>query len=275
MSRDNIDTDSENGGADQKHGGIPNAKDLFRKVESDEKLPFTYHLEELRVRLIYCAVVIALFFALLYSFSDALFEIVRRPMGDYEIISIAPAEAFFAYMKISFYGAIVLAMPVLLYHTWQFIAPGLLEGEKRYTSAFVIAGSIFFVIGASFCYFLVLPYGMEFLLGFAEGAIKPQITVGNYISFAFRLLIAFGLIFQLPIIIIILTKLGIVTPDSLASKRAYFIVGSFVISAILTPPDVFTQTVMALPIIILFESSLLVSRFINKKSEQKEDGDEK
>lgn len=254
---------------------IPGAKDLFRKVESDEKLPFTYHLEELRVRLIYCAVVVALLFALLYSVSDALFEIVRKPIGDYEIISIAPAEAFFAYMKISFYGAIALSMPVLLYHTWQFIAPGLLEGEKKYTSAFVIAGSIFFVIGASFCYFLVLPYGMEFLLGFAGDAIKPQITVSNYISFSFRLLIAFGLIFQLPIIIVILTKLGIVTPDSLAEKRAYFIVGSFVISAILTPPDVFTQAVMALPIIILFEASLLVSRFINKDSAQDEESDEK
>ena len=250
--------------------GTPVKKEPLRRVEESEKLPFTAHLEELRTRIIYCAVTVFVIFAVLYGVSDFLFDYFRKPMGGFDLIAIAPTEAFFAYLKVSFYAALIVSVPMLLFHTWEFVSPGLLESERRYTGWFVVAGSIFFAIGASFCYFIVLPYGIQFLLSFGGDDIIPQISVDNYISFVFKIIIAFGVIFELPLVIFFLTFLGIMTPESLASKRPFFIVGSFVVAAILTPPDVFTQTVMAMPMIVLFELSLIVSRIIIKKEKGKE-----
>ena len=250
--------------------GTPVKKEPLRRVEEDEKLPFTAHLEELRTRIIYCAATVFIIFAIFYSVSDYLFDYFREPMGGFELIAIAPTEAFFAYLKVSFYAALIVSVPMLLFHSWEFVSPGLLESERRYTGWFVVAGSIFFAIGASFCYFVVLPFGIQFLLSYGGSDIIPQITVNNYISFVFKIIIAFGAIFELPLVIFFLTFLGIVTPESLASQRPFFIVGSFVVGAILTPPDPFTQTVMAMPMIILFELSLLVSRIIIKKEKGKE-----
>lgn len=239
-------------------------KERLRRVGSDEKLPFTIHLEELRTRIIYCAVTVFLVFAVLYSVSDALFNYFRQPMGEYGLIAIAPTEAFFAFLKVSFYLAIIISVPMLLYHSWEFVAPGLLESERRYTGWFVVVGTLFFGIGSSFCYFIVLPFGLDFLLSFGGDDIVPQISANNYISFMFKMIIAFGMIFELPLVIVFLTMLGIVTPEDLASKRPFFIVGSFVVAAILTPPDVFTQAIMALPMIILFELSLIFSKIFIK-----------
>ncbi len=252
----------------EESGAVHARRDRLRRVDQDETLPFTSHLEELRLRLIYCSVTIFVVFCALYSVSDYLFELFREPMGDYQIIAIAPTEAFFAYLKVSFYMALIISTPLLLFHVWEFVAPGLLENERRYTGLFVVFGTLFFVLGGLFCYFLVLPYGLSFLLGYAGDSISAQITASNYISFTFKLIIAFGVIFQLPIVIILLTKIGVVTPDALSEKRPFFIVGSFIVAAIMTPPDVFTQIIMAGPMIILFETSVLVSRlFIVKKDE--------
>ncbi len=245
-------------------------KKVVRKVEEDEKLPFTVHLEELRWRLIYCVVTIAVLFVALYAFSDKLFELVRKPIT-VDLVFLAPAEAFFVYVKISIYIAIFISTPMLLYQIWQFIAPGLFESERKYTAGFVIFGTLFFLIGASFCYFLVLPMGLEFLLGYAGAGLKPMISVGNYISFIFKMTLAFGVIFEMPIVIVFFTKLGFVTPETLRTKRGYLIVGSFVVASILTPPDIFTQVIMALPIILLFEMSLLVAKFFVPKPIEEED----
>jgi len=256
----------EQAGEEKSSGEIYARKKVVRKVEPNEKLPFTMHLEELRWRLIYCMVTVAVAFAALYGVSDYIFQFIRKPL-DMDLVFLAPAEAFFVYLKIAFYMAIVASIPMILYQAWEFIAPGLLESERRYTGAFVVLGTVFFIIGASFCYFVVLPYGLKFLIGFGGEGLKPMISVGNYISFVFKIALAFGVIFEMPIVIVFLAKMGLVTPESLAKKRSYFIVGSFIVSAILTPPDVFTQVIMAVPMLILFELSIIASRFFIHKPE--------
>ncbi len=248
-------------------------KKVLRQVGADEQLPFTLHLEELRMRIIYVVATVAIVFAALYAVSDGLFEIIRRPL-DTQLHFFGPAAAFFAYLKISIYGAIIISIPMILYQAWEFIAPGLLQTERKYTGAFVIFGTLFFLLGAAFCYYVVLPFGLKFLISYGGEGLTPVISVGEYLSFIFKLMIAFGLIFELPIVIVFLTQLGLVTPASLAKKRPYLIVGSFVIASILTPPDIFTQVIMAFPIIILFEGSLLVSRLFMRKPADLDDDEE-
>ncbi|VAX24416.1 Twin-arginine translocation protein TatC [hydrothermal vent metagenome] len=263
------DWDDEENTTTQKPGGEYAHKKVMRKVDEDEKLPFTIHLEELRWRMIYCAVTVFVVFIALYAISDALFQIVRKPIGT-ELIFLAPAEAFFVYLKISIYTAIIVSIPMILYQVWEFVAPGLLDAERKYTGAFVIFGTLFFLIGAGFCYEIVLPLGLHFLIGYAGEGLTPMISVGAYISFMFKLVLAFGAIFEMPIVIVFLAKMGIVNPASLREKRGYVVVGSFIVASILTPPDIFTQIIMAFPIIILFELSIIVAGFIVKKSPEDE-----
>ncbi len=234
----------------------------LRRIGDGEQLPLTGHLEELRWRLIYSATTVFVCFVILWSFADTLFAVVRYPLGDHALIAIAPAEAFFAYMKVSFYGALALSMPALLYHAWEFVAPGLLAVERRYTGWFVTIGTLFFVIGASFCYFVVLPFGLDFLLTFGGDQITAQTTVEYYLSFVIKMTVAFGIVFEMPVAIVLLARLGIVTPEKLASSRPYVFVGCFLVGAILTPPDVFSQLIMAAPMVILYEVSIIVSRFM-------------
>jgi sec-independent protein translocase protein TatC len=246
-------------------------KKIMRRVEPDDKLPFTVHLEELRWRLIYCLVAVGVAFIGVYSVSDAVLEIVRKPLG-MELVYLGPAEGFFMYMKLSFYVAVMIAMPVILYHTWEFVAPGLLAGERRFTGLFVVFGVIFFAMGAAFCYYAVLPVGLKFLTSYGGEGLKPMISVGNYISFVFMFILAFGLIFEMPLVIVFLIRMGLATPEWFAKQRSYFIVGDFIVAAVLTPtPDVISQLMMAVPMMILFEVGLLASRLIAPKKAEKGD----
>ena len=246
-------------------------KKVMRRVEPDAKLPFTVHLEELRLRLIYCLITVGIVFIGVYAVSDGLLDQIRKPLG-LELVYLAPAEGFFVYIKLSFYIAVMISMPMILYHAWEFVAPGLLEGERRFTGLFVTFGVIFFAFGAAFCYYVVLPVGLKFLMSYGGEGLKPMISVGNYISFVFMFVIAFGLIFEMPLVIVFLTKMGLTTPEWLAKQRAYIIVGDFVVAAVLTPtPDVVSQLMMAVPMMILFEMGLLASRLLRPKKEDKAD----
>jgi sec-independent protein translocase protein TatC len=240
------------------------ARKRLRRAGEDETMPLTAHLEELRTRLIYGFVTLFVVFAALWGVSDTIFAIVRRPLGDHGLTAIAPAEAFFSYVKVTFYAAIIVAMPMILYQTWEFVAPGLLAAERRYTGWFVVFGTLFFAIGVLFCYFAVLPFGLDFLLSFGGDQIQSQPTAEYYLGFVVKMVLAFGLIFEMPIVIVFLVRMGLVTPATLAEKRSYVIVGCFIVAAILTPPDVFTQVVMALPMVILYELSIVVGRMFVK-----------
>jgi sec-independent protein translocase protein TatC len=174
-------------------------------------------------------------------------------------------EAFFTYLKVSFLAAIMVASPVILYQFWLFVAPGLYDKEKRLLIPIVVLSSIFFVGGALFGYFVVFPYGFKFFLGFATEIIRPLPSMKEYLSFSSKLLIAFGLVFELPLIITFLAKLGIVTVPFLKKNRKYALLLFFVGAAILTPPDVVTQVMMAMPLMVLYEVSIIGARIFGRK----------
>ena len=236
-----------------------------KRFEAGSEMHFTAHLGELRSRLIRSLIAVVLGFGLCYAFSQRLLEFLWRPMGR-ELVFIAPTEAFFAHLKVAFLAGLVLAWPYICYEVWSFVAPGLYESERRYTLPFVIGATAMFLLGGTFVYTLILPYGMAFLLGYGGAFLVPMISVGAYVSFSLRLFIAFGAMFELPLVIVLLSKIGLVTPQMLSKNRKYVIVLSFVVAAVLTPPDVFTQMLMAVPLLALFEISIVLCRFTAPKA---------
>ena len=248
-------------------------------LTEEEKLPFTDHLEELRRRLIISVIAIAVGFIVSYFFSKQLFEILMKPL----IVSLPPKstliftslpEAFFTYLKVSLLSGIFLASPVVLYEMWAFISPGLYKHEKRYVVPFVLFSSIFFIGGALFGYFVVFPFGFKFFLGFATDYIRPMPTIKEYFGFCAKLLFAFGVIFELPLFVLFLSRIGIVNEKMLRKQRKYAILLVFVTSAILTPPDVMTQLMMAGPLLALYEISIWVAKVFGRKRVEEEPDEE-
>jgi sec-independent protein translocase protein TatC len=244
------------------------------KAENAEKqeseMHLTDHLEELRKRLITAFIAIAVATVGAYYFSEDLFRLLMAPLlnvmpADSGLIFTSLTETFFTYLKISLLAGFFIASPVVIYQIWRFSAPGLYAKEKRYVFPFVFFATIFFVGGAMFGYFVVFPFGFKFFMGFATDFITPMPTVKEYFSFSVRLLFAFGVVFELPVVTAFLALFGLVTAKSLANKRKFAVLGSFVISAILTPPDVVSQLMMAGPIIILYEISIIVARICGRK----------
>jgi sec-independent protein translocase protein TatC len=243
----------------------------------DDKMPFTQHLEELRHRLIKCAIAIGIGFLICYFFKEEIFHWLMTPLlqalpeeEGKKLIYTAPHEAFLTYLKVSFLGGVGVAVPVILYQFWCFVAPGLYEQEKRYVFPIVLISTVFFLGGALFGYFIVFPYGFQFFVSFASDSITPLISTKEFLSFATRLLLAFGLVFELPIVTLFLAKLGLVSAPFLRRWRKYAIVLVFVIGAMLTPPDVFTQALMALPLIILYEISIWIAHIFGRKEGEEE-----
>ncbi|MFH1931423.1 MAG: twin-arginine translocase subunit TatC [Pseudomonadota bacterium] len=241
-------------------------------VDSAEKQPFLSHLEELRKRLVVCAIGVGAGFVIAYIFAERLFQLLVAPLkavmpeGDQLIFTNLP-EMFFAYIKVAFIAGIMAASPLIFYQLWMFIAPGLYQKEKKMAIPFVISSTILFVGGALFGYFVVFPFGFKFFIGFSNEYVKALPSVKQYFSFSMKLLFAFGAVFELPVIIFFLSKMGIVTPQFLRQKRKYAILLTFVLAAILTPPDVITQCMMAGPLIVLYEIGIIVSRIAQKKKE--------
>jgi sec-independent protein translocase protein TatC len=244
-------------------------------VDSAEKQPFLSHLEELRKRLVICAIGVGAGFVIAYIFAERLFQLLVAPLkavmpeGDQLIFTNLP-EMFFAYIKVAFIAGIMAASPLIFYQLWMFIAPGLYRKEKKMAIPFVVSSTILFVGGALFGYFVVFPFGFKFFIGFSNEYVKALPSVKQYFSFSMKLLFAFGAVFELPVIIFFLSKMGVVTPQFLRKQRKYAILLTFALAAILTPPDVITQCMMAGPLIVLYEIGILVSRIAQKKKEGRE-----
>jgi sec-independent protein translocase protein TatC len=240
---------------------------------SDEKQPFLAHLEELRKRLIVCAIAVGAGFVISYIFSKQLFSLLILPLTkvlppESRLIFTSLPEMFIAYIKVALIAGIILAVPVIFYELWMFLAPALYQREKRYVVPFVLFSTILFVAGSLFGYFVVFPYGFKFFISFATEDIQALPSVKQYFSFAIRLLLAFGLVFEMPVAVLFLTKIGLITPESMRKYRKFAILGSFILAAILTPPDVATQLMMALPLIILYELSIFISRGVYRKRQE-------
>lgn len=239
-------------------------------MPEDEKLPFTAHLEELRKRLIICFSAVGIGFVISYIFSKSLFEILMQPLlaampPEEKLIYTALPEAFFTYLKVAFLAGILLAVPVIMYQLWIFIAPGLYKNEKRLLMPIVFLSSLFFLGGALFGYFVVFPFGFKFFMGFSSDYVRPLPSMKEYLGFSAKLLFAFGIVFELPLFITFLARLGIVDTKFLKAKRKYAILLFFVFAAILTPPDVITQVMMAGPLIVLYEVSIVGAKLFGKK----------
>ncbi len=248
-------------------------------MHEKDKMPFTAHLEELRDRLIVCFAAAGIGFCLCYGFKETLFQILIHPLvqvmgkGDKLIFTGLP-EAFFAYLKVSLLGGLMLAMPVILYQFWMFVAPGLSTKERRMMIPVVFLSSVFFIGGALFGYFVVFPFGFRFFLGFANENIQALPSMKEYLSFSSKLLLAFGLVFELPLLLTFLARLGVVSVEFLKKQRKYAIIIFFAGAAILTPPDVVTQLMMAFPLMLLYEISILGARIFGKKRSDEDNADE-
>ena len=241
---------------------------IWRKaIGSDDKLPFTDHLDELRHRLIISLVGIGLGFAVSYGFSQQLLLLLQRPMPA-RLVFIAPTEAFFVNLKVAFYAGLFLSVPLLLFELWKFVAPGLYERERRYSFPFLIMSTLLFLMGAVFAYVVVLPITLHFLIAQGGESWQPNITLSNYLSFCLRLILAAGLIFEFPVLMYFLAKVGVVTPELLVKNRKYAVLAAFVISAILTQSDVFSQVLLAVPLFLLFEVSIFVAKRVASGREE-------
>lgn len=225
------------------------------------EMTLTEHLTELRSRLIKSILAIVIGALGSYFFADILIRYLTEPID--ELVFIKPTEAFFTYIKVSLLAGLIIALPVVLYQFWSFILPALQDREKKYLNILLPVSVILFAVGIAFCFFIVLPLGMRFLLDFGSIDLEPMISISYYISFLTSLILPFGLIFQLPLVINLLVKWGLVKLQSLTAFRKYIIVIIFVVSAILTPPDIITQLFMAGPLIILYEGSILIAKLIN------------
>ena len=237
----------------------------------EDKIPLTAHLQELRKRLILSFIAIGVGFVICYAFSDQLFDILAKPLMNLmpaggSLIFTSVAEAFFTYMKLGFIGGVILASPFVLYQVWAFVAPGLYQNEKRYVVPFVLGGTFFFVMGVLFGYYVAIPVGFKFLLGYATDFIKPMPSMKEYLTFSIKFLLAFGLVFEFPVVLVLLARVGVVDAGMLRKQRKYAILLVFVFAAVVTPsPDLLSQVITAIPMIALYELSILLSRIFGKK----------
>lgn len=248
--------------------------------KNDDKMPFTAHLEELRSRLVRILIAVGLGCGACWFFREWLFAVITRPLFDVlpqesAIIFTGLTEAFFTYMKIAIVASIVVTSPYTLYQIWKFVAPGLYPREKRYVVPFVIAASLLFIGGVLFGYFVVLPPAFGFFVSFASNQLKPLFALREYLGLALKFLLAFGISFELPVFIFFLTKVGVVNARLLRKQRRYAVLIIFIAAAVLTPsPDAISQILMAIPLLILYEASIYVSKIAARKKPEAEEAKE-
>lgn len=243
----------------------------------EEKLPLTSHLEELRKRLVISLIAAGIGFCACYGFSEQIFLLLSAPLikalpEGSSFIFTGVTEAFFTYMKLAFFAGIFVSSPVIIYQIWAFVAPGLYEKERRSILPFVFLAVVFFVGGTAFAYFVVFPSAFKFFLTYNTQYVKIMPSIGEYLSFSCIFLLGFGVVFELPVFIICLARLGIITHTQLKKSRKIVIIGIFIAAAILTPtPDAVNQLLMAVPMLILYELSIIAVRFFEKKKESQID----
>ena len=234
-------------------------------MADDFKMPLTAHLDELRWRIIKSLAAIGIAFIPCYTFANYLFNFLARPL--FLITSEVPsligtgvAEAFFTKLKVAFIASIFGAIPVVLYQMWQFVVPGLYQNEKRYVLPFVLFGSLFFIVGAGFCYSVVLPIAYRFFLEqFADIQVEATLRISEYLSFTSRLLMAFGVMFEMPVVTFFFARTGLLSYRTLLHFGRYAVVVIFIAAAMLTPPDAISQLLLAGPLLLLYGVSIGVA----------------
>ena len=245
--------------------------------EPEEEKPMTLleHLGELRRRLVRGFLAILIGFFACYGFAQQLFYYLSLPLlkvmpADSKFIYTGVAEGFFVDMKVAFVAGVFVACPFLFYQIWAFIAPGLYEEEKKYIIPLALSSALFFILGGVFCYFGVFPFAFEFFMSYSTDNIVAMLSIDEYLSFALKMVLAFGLIFEMPLFSFFLARMGLITAQKMREVRKYAILAIFVVAAILTPPDVFSQLMMAGPMIVLYDVSIWVAVLVGKKKAERE-----
>ncbi len=230
------------------------------------KMSFFEHLTELRTRIIWSLVPAAVGLGIALYFTNNVMRFLSSHLKS-ELVFTTPTEAFWTYMKVAMIMGVFIAMPIILWNVWAFVAPGLHKHERKYAAPFVIVGSLLFLAGGAFAMFVIVPFAVNFLVNFGqEQGLKPMITISSYIDFIIKFTLAFGVVFELPVVITLLSMLGIVTPQFLSKNRKYAVLINFIIAAILTPtPDIVNQSLMAGPLCILYELGIISARIFGRK----------
>ena len=227
------------------------------KPDVQTEQPLRDHLQEFRKRLIICLVVVAIAALACYNYVDDIIALLSGPAG--KLYFMNPSEVFFTYMEIALYAGILFTLPVLLYEVWAFVAPALWPEERRAVLVILPTAVILFYVGLVFAYYLVIPAAVTFFMGFATQTLQPMFSLESYLSFILAVSLPFGFIFELPLIVVFLAKIGLVTGDFLKGKRKILIVIAFIFAAVISPTtDIFTQTMIAVPLIVLYEISLFI-----------------
>ncbi len=234
------------------------------------EMKITDHLVELRQRLLWSIVTILIFFSICMFFAKELYGLASLPLRQFlpegtSMIATEVTSTFFAPLKLVFFTSIFITMPLLLFQLWRFIAPGLYKREKRLAIPLLLMSVVLFYCGMSFAYFVVFPIITKFFIGFALEGVVSAPDINFYLGFFLKIMLAFGLAFEVPIVTIILCATGAVTADALSKKRPYIFLGCFVFGMLLTPPDIFSQSFLAIPMWLLFEVGLLSARLLIKK----------
>jgi len=244
---------------------------------SDADMALTSHLRELRNRITRSVICLVIGFAACYAVSGTLMDFVVAPLksqlhADIPMIFISLPEVFFSRMKISFVIALFVTSPYILYQVWSFVAPGLYQDERKVFLVFLVGSIVLFVSGGVFAYAFVMPLAFKFFLGFASPDLVAYPTMQLYVSLVLKLAIAFGLAFEVPLICILLVKLGVISCEAMVRQRRWVLVGAFVLAAILTPPDVISQVMLAIPMYLLFEIGVFIARRLDTQLENEASG---
>ena len=239
----------------------------------EDTQPLITHLIELRKRLLNCIIAVIVIFLALVYFANDIYHMVAAPLIK-QMIATDVASPFFTPIKLTFMVSLILSAPVILYQVWAFIAPALYKHERRLVVPLLVSSSLLFYIGMAFAYFVVFPLAFGFLANTAPQGVQVSTDIASYLSFVMALFMAFGVSFEVPVAIVLLCWMGITTPEDLRKKRPYVVVGAFVVGMLLTPPDVFSQTLLAIPMYCLFEVGVFFSRFyVGKRRTRDEDNE--
>jgi sec-independent protein translocase protein TatC len=244
----------------------PSANPEAAGADEHGKMSFFDHLTELRTRIVWSLVPAGIGLLISLYFTTAVMRFLSGHLKT-ELVFTTPTEAFWTYMKVAMIMGLFIAMPIILWNVWAFVAPGLHKHERKYAAPFVIIGSLLFIGGGAFAMLVVVPFAISFLVSFGQDqGLKPMITISSYIDFILKFTLAFGVVFEMPVVITLLSMLGVVTPQFLSKNRKYAILINFIIAAVLTPtPDIVNQSLMAGPLIILYEVGIICSRVVARK----------
>ncbi|MDZ7315526.1 MAG: twin-arginine translocase subunit TatC [candidate division KSB1 bacterium] len=237
-----------------------------KRTIDEKRMSFWEHLEELRWTIIRSLIGVFIGMIICFIFQKQVIDFLRAPAPeDLKLIYLSLPEGFVIYIKVAMFGGLIIALPYVVYEFWKFIVPGLLEKERKLVPPIAFATVLCFIAGGAFAYYIMIPFAIKFLLSFQTDYLSAMITIGKYLGFVVTMILAFGVVFELPVLSFLLSKMGLLTPGFMREYRRYAYVLIFILGALVTPPDVMSQLMLAIPLIVLYEISIFVSAIVVRR----------